>query len=765
MVQEDKVMADAGNTLRTAKTSPSKGGSAPRRRKTAAAEPLPAAASEAEAAAPETKTPAAPKAKPAARSAATTRAAPAAPATPATPAARVAKTAKTAKAAAPKPAAQVVSAKAAAPKPAKPAARPPAKPPVAEPAPAALRPEAEPEIEAEAEAAEVVSDKATSEALDESYELHLIDPVHRETIEQLSLNLAKAALTAQSAIAEMALSHADRPRALTPDPFNVAPAMTEVMARLVSHPDRLFLAQADLFGRYMDLWQAAARRATGEATEPVITPAKGDKRFSHPEWTENPVFDVVKQSYLLTADWLNNLVSSVETSDPLTRRRAEFFTKLLTDAFSPTNFLASNPAALEELLLTRGESLVRGMQRFAADLERGSGQLSISQTDYERFTVGENVATAPGEVVWRDELFELLQFRPTTERVYEIPLLIFPPWINKYYVLDLRAENSMIRWLTSQGFTVFLVSWINPDSSLAERGFADYMTGGIYKAVAKTLEQAGTDRVNTVGYCIGGTLLGATLAHMAAKGDERIGSATFFAAQHDFSEAGDLLLFTDERWLHELERRMDEAGGVLPGAAMAETFNALRANDLVWSFFVNNYLMGKEPPAFDLLYWNSDQTRMPKALHLFYLRRFYGENALANGRLELGGVRLNLKDVTIPLYFQASREDHIAPARSVYRSARLFGGPVTVTLAGSGHIAGVVNPPAARKYQHWENPDLPASFEEWLAGAVEKPGSWWPRWAEWLAERSGGTVPARDPQAGPLKPIEPAPGSYVMVKS
>jgi polyhydroxyalkanoate synthase len=323
----------------------------------------------------------------------------------------------------------------------------------------------------------------------------------------------------------------------------------------------------------------------------------------------------------------------------------------------------------------------------------------------------------------------------------------------------------MIRWLTAQGFTVFLVSWVNPGPELAGRNFADYMKGGIYAATAKVVEQCGVERVNTVGYCIGGTLLGATLAHMAAKGDQRINSVTFFAAQHDFAEAGDLLLFTDERWLHELERRMDEAGGVLPGAAMADTFNALRANDLVWSFFVNNYLMGKEPPAFDLLYWNSDQTRMPKALHLFYLREFYGKNALARGEMVLDGVRLDLAGVKIPAYFQASREDHIAPARSVYRSARLFGGPTTLTLAGSGHIAGVVNAPVARKYQHWRNPALPESFDDWLVGSSEAPGSWWPHWAEWLHARSGPMVGARDPLAGPLTPVEPAPGAYVKVRS
>ncbi|MBC6980852.1 class I poly(R)-hydroxyalkanoic acid synthase [Caulobacter sp. 17J80-11] len=572
-------------------------------------------------------------------------------------------------------------------------------------------------------------------------------------------------MTAQSAIAGAALRQADRPPALTPDPFNVAPAMTEVMQGLAARPDRLMSAQADLLARYMELWGAASRRAMGGHPDPVIEPAKGDKRFNHPEWSENPVFDMLKQSYLITSGWLNDLVSSVEGVDPMTKRRAEFFTKMLTDAFSPSNFLASNPAALRELMNTKGESLAKGMERFAADIERGGGALSISQTDHTVFEVGVNVATAPGEVVWRDELYELIQYAPTTEQVHQIPLLIFPPWINKFYILDLRPENSMIRWLTAQGFTVFVCSWVNPGPSLADRGFDDYMKGGIYSATAKVMEQCGTDRVNTVGYCIGGTLLGATLAHMAATGDKRIASTTFFAAQHDFTEAGDLLLFTDKKWLDEIERRMDEAGGVLPGATMSDTFNALRANDLVWSFFVSNYLMGKEPTAFDLLFWNSDQTRMPKTLHLQYLRRLYRDNALAKGELELGGVKLDLGQVKTPLYFQVGRDDHIAPAPSVYKSARLFGGEVTYTLAGSGHIAGVVNHPDAKKYQHWTNAALPASLAEWKAGAVEHPGSWWPHWAAWLAARSGPMVPARDPSAGPLEPIEPAPGAYVKVKS
>ncbi len=594
----------------------------------------------------------------------------------------------------------------------------------------------------------------------------LLTPGNREAVEKLSMNLARAALTAQGAMAEAALRRAEQPASLNSDPFNTGPAFGEVLRQLASQPDRLMRSQAELFTRYMDLWQSTARRiAAGEAETPIVTPTAGDRRFSDPEWQSNPMFDVIKQSYLLSSNFLNELVSSVEDVEPQTKRRAEFFMKMMTDAFSPSNFLISNPAALREAVETRGESLVRGMENFAADLERGGGSLQITQTDVSKFEVGVNVATAPGKVVFQNELLQLLQFVPTTDTVSEIPLLIFPPWINKYYILDLRPENSMIRWLTSQGFTVFVVSWVNPDGNQAEKAFEDYMIEGVQAAVAAVLKQTGAKTVNAVGYCIAGTLLSCTLAYMAAKKDDRISSATFFAAQQDFSDSGDLRLFTDEDWLRVIEVSMDNAGGFLPGRVMSDTFNALRANDLVWSFFINNYLLGKEPRPFDLLFWNADQTRMPKKLHIEYLRRFYQDNALSQGELELGGVKLDLKKVKTPIYAMASKEDHIAPFRSVYRGTSLFGGPVQFVLAGSGHIAGVINAPSAVKYQHWTLDKLPATPDAWTAEAKEHPGSWWPHWAAWLKERSGPQVPSRDPAKGPLKPIEDAPGSFVKVKS
>ena len=586
-----------------------------------------------------------------------------------------------------------------------------------------------------------------------------------KTLQELSANLARAAMIAQGAMAEAVMKQAEQPSAMPTDPFRVGPALTGVMGRMAAHPDKVMKAQAELFSGYMELWQSTARRMAGEAVDPVVTPERGDKRFNDPQWSENPVFDALKQSYLLSANWLNKLVANVEDVDPGEKRRIEFFTKMLTDAYSPSNFLMSNPEALKEAMATKGESLVRGMENFAADMHRGGGQLAISQTDFSRFEVGVNVAASAGKVVFQNELFQLIQFAPLTKQVYERPLLIFPPWINKYYILDLRPENSMIRWLSEQGFTVFVVSWVNPGPSLAHKTFEDYMYEGVYEAVKQASKQTGVEKINAVGYCIAGTMLSCALAHMAAKGETPVNSATFFAAQQDFSAPGDLKLFTDEDWLRVIEVSMDRAGGVLPGSSMAGTFNALRANDLIWSFFVNNYLMGRDPKPFDLLYWNGDQTRMPRDLHLFYLREFYQENRLAKGEMELGGERLDLGKVEIPIFAQSSKEDHIAPFTSIYRGSKLFGGPVTFMLAGSGHIAGVVNAPVAKKYNHWTNSKLPATVEEWQAGTSEHPGSWWPYWAKWLAAKSGDKVPARDPAKGPLKPIEDAPGSYVKVKS
>jgi polyhydroxyalkanoate synthase len=532
----------------------------------------------------------------------------------------------------------------------------------------------------------------------------------------------------------------------------------------VADPAVMMEAQFDLWHEYMGLWERTARRMMGGEVEPMVSPLAGDKRFKDKDWQENQVFDFIKQSYLLTANWLQDTVGKVENLDPKSRRKIEFYTKQFADAFAPTNFVLTNPEVLRATLQSNGENLVKGLNNLLEDLDRGEGQLSIRQSA-DAFTIGENIATAPGKVVFRNELLELLQFDPATKEVYERPLLIFPPWINKFYILDLRPENSFIRWAVAQGYTVFVASWVNPDRRLAKETFEDYMRKGIFAALDAVRAAADVEKVNVIGYCIGGTLLSAALAYMAAKGDKRIKSATFFAAQADFSEAGDLQVFIDDAQLEALEQQMEAAGGVLEGSKMATTFNMLRANDLIWSFVVNNYLLGKAPVPFDLLYWNSDTTRMPEATHLFYLRQFYKDNALATGNLVLGGEKLDLSKVTVPTYLQSAKEDHIAPYRSVYKTTHLFKGPVRFIIAGSGHIAGVINPPSAHKYQYWTNDDLPPTVEEWQAGAKEHPGSWWPDWDAWLSKLSGSKVPARKPGAGKLKVLGDAPGTYVKVKA
>jgi len=584
-----------------------------------------------------------------------------------------------------------------------------------------------------------------------------------ESLAQLSANLTQAMTRANQVFSTAFLDQSQDASNWKPDPLGVQGALNDVWAHLVQQPETLRDAHAKLWARYAEIWQKhTAYMLTGqlEGDEPGR-----DKRFKDPEWRSNPGFSLMRETYLATADFINDLIANTEGVDDAAKRKAAFFVKQAVDAASPSNFLMTNPTALRELMATHGQSLVKGIDNLAADMKRGKGALAIKQTDLDAFKLGENVATAPGKVVFRNRVFELLQYSPTTETVYETPLLIFPPWINKFYILDLQPKNSMIRWLTSRGYTVFLVSWVNPDEAMAEATFEDYAREGVYAAVEAATKAAGAARVNTVGYCIGGTLLAATLAHMAKHEDKRINSATFFASQADFKHAGELLVFTDDAALDYLEDKMDAAGGVLDAQTMADTFNALRSNDLVWNYVVDNYYMGKQPAPFDLLYWNSDQTRMPKNLHLFYLRKFYRDNALTEGKLTLMGDKLSLKDVTIPIFMQGSKEDHIAPAKSVYRSALSFGGPVEFVVAGSGHIAGVINHPDAKKYQYWTNQNLKGAVEDWFAFAQEHPGSWWPYWDQWLSKLSGDHVPARDPANGPNPPLADAPGDYVKVRS
>jgi|CXWL01.1.fsa_nt_gi polyhydroxyalkanoate synthase len=585
-----------------------------------------------------------------------------------------------------------------------------------------------------------------------------------ESLAALSTNLTEAMTRANQVFSTAFLDQAkDSGGAWQPDPLAVQGALNSVWVSLAQQPETLRDAHAELWKRYADIWQKhAAYMMTGQA--PAEDGAR-DKRFRDPEWRSNPGFSMLRESYLATAEFITGLVEKVDGVSEADKRKATFFIKQAVDAASPSNFLMTNPAALRALLQTKGESLKHGMENLAEDLRRGHGNLAITQTDLDAFKMGETIAATPGKVVFRNRVFELIQYTPTTETVHEVPLLIFPPWINKFYIMDLQPKNSMIRWLVSRGHTVFLVSWVNPDADMSGATFEDYMREGVYAAVEAVTQAANVERMNTVGYCIGGTLLAATLAHMAKSGDERIQSATFFASQTDFKLAGDLLIFSDDAGIKYLEDRMEAGGGVLDANTMANTFNALRSNDLVWNYVVDNYYMGKHPPPFDLLYWNADQTRMPQTLHLYYLRKFYRDNALSEGGLTLLGESISLKDVTIPIFMQSSKEDHIAPCGSVYRSAKLFGGPVEFIVAGSGHIAGVINHPDANKYQYWTNRNLKGALEDWFAFAQETPGSWWPHWDAWLTTISGDDVAAREPGDGPLKPITDAPGDYVRVRS
>jgi polyhydroxyalkanoate synthase subunit PhaC len=582
---------------------------------------------------------------------------------------------------------------------------------------------------------------------------------------EFSRNMIKVAIQSQRLVTEFMKAQAKNPSSgASRDPLNLGQTFVDFLSQAVRDPGHFVEANFKLWHDYLNLWQHSARRLLGEDVAPVIEPNSGDKRFKDKDWSEQQVFDFIKQSYLLSARWLQSTMSDVKGLDETTRKRVDFYTKQFADALSPSNFLLTNPEVLRNTFESNGQNLVKGLDNLLRDLERGKGQLAITQTDMEFFEVGRNLALTPGKVVFQNDLMQLIQYEPTTEKQYRRPLVIFPPWINKYYILDLGEKNSFVKWATARGYTVFVASWVNPDSRLAQKTFEDYMHEGIFGALDAIEKATGEKEVNAIGYCIGGTLLSATLAYMAAKGDTRIKSATFFAAQADFSEAGDLKVFVDDAQLASMESQMKASGGYLDGSKMATTFNMLRSNDLIWSFVVNNYLLGKDPMRFDLLYWNADATRMPIQMHLFYLRECYRDNNLAKGKMVLGGEKLNLSKVKIPVYIQSSKDDHIAPYRSVYKSTKLFKGPITFMMAGSGHIAGVINHPDAKKYQHWTNDRLPDTAEEWMSGATETPGSWWPHWDKWLSKQSGEMVEARVPGDRKLKVIEAAPGAYARMK-
>jgi len=543
------------------------------------------------------------------------------------------------------------------------------------------------------------------------------------------------------------------------DPEVATAAFEKFSQTLQQDPMQLMNAQINLWSDWVQMSQTAMlQHLYGEDSKLP----RADKRFKDPAWSQNPVFDYIKQSYLLISRHVMSGVKQVQGLDKKEMEKLEFYTEQYLDAMSPSNFAATNPVVMQETLRTGGQNLVNGLRNLLQDLERGDGELHISMTDTTAFELGVNIATTPGKVVFENELMQLLQFEPSTKTVFKKPLLIVPPWINKYYILDLQPENSFIKWAVSQGHSVFVISWVNPDESLADKSFDDYMLEGPLAALDAIKQATGEDKVNAIGYCIGGTLMSATLSYMKTQKDDRIQSCTFFTTMVDFAEPGQLGVFVDEQQLSKVEAEMDEKG-FYDGSNMSQVFNMLRSKDLIWSFVIHNYLMGKDPFPFDLLYWNSDSTRMPPAMHKFYLRKFYLENKLIEpGGLSLNGVAIDLANVQIPTYTISAVDDHIAPWASTYAATQHFTGDRTFVLGGSGHIAGIVNPPVAKKYCHWTNKDLPEQPDDWKEGAEQHDGSWWDNWQKWIASHSKGRkVAARVPGSGDLDVIEDAPGSYV----
>ncbi|MBN7759557.1 class I poly(R)-hydroxyalkanoic acid synthase [Nitratireductor aquimarinus] len=531
----------------------------------------------------------------------------------------------------------------------------------------------------------------------------------------------------------------------------------------LSDPARALEAQTRLFGEFMGIWANAIRRMSEDNIADYAPASDRDKRFQDPEWGRNAFFSFLKQAYLVTARWAADLVDGADNLDEATRHKARFYVEQMSQALSPSNFLLTNPELYRETMASDGENLVRGMRMLAEDIAAGKGDLKLRQSDASKFKVGENIATTPGKVIARNRLVEVLQYEPTTKKAFKRPLLIVPPWINKFYILDLNPKRSFIRWAVEQGHTVFVISWINPDERHACLDWGDYIDEGIRFAL-DTIEQAtGEKQVNAMGYCVGGTLLAAGLALMAAEGEQRIASATFLTTQVDFTFAGDLKVFVDEEQIKALDAAMRERG-FLDATRMATAFNMLRAGDLIWPYVVNNYLRGQAPLPFDLLYWNSDSTRLAAANHSYYLRNCYLENNLSQGRAVLRGRTLHLEDVDIPIFNLATREDHIAPAKSVFLGSRFFGGPVEFVLAGSGHIAGVINPPEMKKYQFWSGPKPEGELDDWMAQAKENAGSWWPRWHEWITGLDKEEVKARKPAKG-KKALADAPGDYVRTRA
>ncbi|MBK9609667.1 MAG: class I poly(R)-hydroxyalkanoic acid synthase [Betaproteobacteria bacterium] len=591
-----------------------------------------------------------------------------------------------------------------------------------------------------------------------------VKPANTPDPAQLAKSFARAAEKGSSLLGEFLQKQMESGKSMASDEFGIARAYMDLASKMLANPVKLAETQMNLWWEYMNLWQGSTLRMMGVQMSPSAIPDKNDRRFKHEDWQEHFLFDYIKQSYLIAARWMHKTVAEVEGLDPGTAKKVDFFTRQYIDALAPSNFALTNPEVLHETVRSGGENLVKGLHNLLGDIERGNGQLKISMTDSKAFELGVNIATTPGKIVFQNDLMQLIQYEPTTKKVFKRPLLIMPPWINKYYILDLREKNSMIKWSVDQGMTVFVISWVNPDAAMREKSFDDYLLEGPMAALDAIEKATGEKEVNAVGYCLGGTLLAAQLAYMAAKKDKRIVSATFMTALTDFRASGELNVFIDEKQIESLEKKMNERG-YLEGSEMGATFNMLRANDLMWSFVINNYLLGRDPLPFDLLHWNGDSTRMPANMHSYYLRNMYLENRLREpGGITLDGVPIDLSLVKTPSYFVSALEDHIAPWKATYQGPKLFSGESTFALSGSGHIAGMINPPSANKYCYWTNSKLPDSPDEWFDGAKQHEGSWWTDWRQWLDDKQGPQVAPRIPGKGKLKVLEPAPGSYAKLR-
>jgi polyhydroxyalkanoate synthase subunit PhaC len=559
---------------------------------------------------------------------------------------------------------------------------------------------------------------------------------------------------------QLMLEHVARQMAETPQKAAApepAPAMG-AWPQLLPDPAKLAQAQIDLWTEGLGIWS----RVLGGKHEKseIEEKADRDRRFQAPEWRENPLFDMIRQSYVLISDRMLGSVDLIEGIDEKQRERLRFATRTFVEAMSPSNFALTNPQVWERTLETKGENLLKGLEHMLNDMSKGQ----LTHTDPNAFEVGRNIATTPGKVVKRTPLYEIIQYSPTTEEVYETPLVIFPPWINRYYILDLNPKKSFIKWAVDKGLTVFVVSWRSADETLAETILDDYVRAQI-DTIDLVRDLLQVDEVHLLGYCVAGTTLAATLALLEARDEaDKVASATFLTAQVDFSEAGDLNLFIGDEQM-QLIQQLSSGKGYLDGRYMAATFNMLRGRDLIWNYVTNNYLMGEDYMPFDLLFWNSDTTNLPAKWHQSYLRDFYRDNKLVQpGAVVIDGTPINLTKVRTPAYVQAGREDHIAPAASVWKITHQFAGPLRFVLAGSGHIAGVINPPDAQKYQYWVNDEKVDTLDQFIAGAREHKGSWWPDWLSWIDRKSDAMVPvkgARIPGKGKLKAIEDAPGSYV----